>query len=187
MAAIQARMHLVGQDYAGQYNISPILHQLAETHVTAALLSDPKTDPPLRPLLRRAQAFTVQLDQSLPIGLSHFDYDADNLFTDNAGHVTAVLDFDDTQCLPLVVCLAYTLWDIIASTNNPDELVTRYLQIYQQTRPLTQAEKDILPAIILFRHHVITALDIHFGDFSQADIDNALDQESKIIHLALRF
>jgi len=187
MAKIQARMHVVGKGYARRHSLNSKQRGLKETHFTTALLSDTKTEPSLRPFLKRVQAFNVELDESLPIGLSHFDYDADNLFADNTGHVSAVLDFDDTQCMPLVVCLAYTLWDIVASTQQSDALVAQYLQAYQQIRPLSQSEKNILPAIILFRHYVIKVFNIHFGNFSQTDLDVALKQGNKIRQLVLRF
>jgi fatty-acyl-CoA synthase/long-chain acyl-CoA synthetase len=57
-------------------------------------------------------AFVVELDDSLPKGLSHFDFDIDNILTKN-DRVTAILDFGDMECLPLVVCLGYTLWDVL--------------------------------------------------------------------------
>jgi hypothetical protein len=81
------------------------------------------------------------------------------------------------ECLPLVVCLGYTLWDVLFEKGGSAELVARYLQIYQGVRQLNQSEQDVLLQIILFRHYVITTVQIHFGNFNQNDLDKAIQQE----------
>jgi hypothetical protein len=65
--------------------------------------------------------------------------------------------------------------------------VARYLQTYQAVRQLSQREKAVLREIILFRHYVITTVQIQFGDFSQDDLDKALQQEQELRNFALRF
>jgi Ser/Thr protein kinase RdoA (MazF antagonist) len=71
-------------------------------------------------------------------GLSHFDFDIDNVLTKN-DHVTAILDFGDIECMPLVVCLGYTLWDVLCEEGGSPALVARYLQKYQAVRQLNQS------------------------------------------------
>src|SRR5205823_589663 len=126
------------------------------------------------------------LHDSLPNGLSHFDLDIENILTKH-DRVTAILDFGDIECMALVVCLGYTLWDVLFEKGGSPELVTRYLQKYQGVRQLNQSEQDVLLRIILFRHYVITTVRIHFGNFSHNDFDEAIQQEQYLRSLELRF
>jgi Ser/Thr protein kinase RdoA (MazF antagonist) len=122
----------------------------------------------------------------LPKGLSHFDFDIDNILTQNE-RVTAILDFGDLECMPVVVCLGYTLWDVLFEEGGSPAAVTRYVQQYQELRHLHQHEKEVLREIILFRHYVITTVQISFGHFSQHDLDKALQQEQEIRAFDLSF
>ena len=83
--------------------------------------------------------------------------------------------------------LGYTLWDVLFEKGGSPALVARYLQKYQEVRQLNQREKEVLREIILFRHYVITTVQIHFGDFSQNDLDKALQQEQELRNFELRF
>ena len=89
--------------------------------------------------------------------------------------------------MPLIVCLGYTLWDVLFENGGSPASVARYLQKYQGVRQLNQSEKEVLPQIILFRHYIITAVEIHFWNFSQHDIDKALQQEQDLRSLELQF
>ena len=91
------------------------------------------------------------------------------------------------ECLPLVVCLGYTLWDVLFEKGGSPASVARYLQKYQEVRQLNQSEKEVLREIILFRHYVITTVQIHFGDLSQNDLDKALQREQDLKNFELSF
>jgi Ser/Thr protein kinase RdoA (MazF antagonist) len=186
MAPLQARMHTLGEQYANTHTIKSGRTALRGTSMTDELLNNTALESDMRDFLERVKAFVVELDDSLPKGLSHFDFDIDNVLTQN-DRVTAILDFGDMECLPLVVCLGYTLWDVLFEKGGSPALVARYLQNYQEVRQLSQREKEVLREIILFRHYVITTVQIHFGDFSQNDLDKALQQEQDLRNLELRF
>src|SRR5438067_557633 len=94
----------------------------------------------LQNFLGRVKAFIVELHDSLPKGLSHFDFDIENILTKHDG-VTAILDFGDMECMPLVVCLGYTLWDVLFEKGGSPEMVTRYVQTYQGVRQLNEVNK----------------------------------------------
>jgi len=179
MAILQARMHNIGEQYAKTHNIPSGRSALRETYVTTG-------DSYFQDFLKRVSSFVVELNDSLPTGLSHFDYDIDNLLAKN-NRITAILDFGDIACMPLVVCLGYTLWDILFEEGGSLDLVVRYLQKYQEVRQLNQSEKDVLLQTILFRHYVITTVQIHFGNFSHNDFDKAMQQEQYLRNLELRF
>jgi Ser/Thr protein kinase RdoA (MazF antagonist) len=187
MATLQAKMHTLGEQYAQTHNIPSGRSALREASVADGLLNNSAGNSYLRDFLKRVNAFVVELHDALPKGLSHFDYDIDNVLTKNA-RVTAILDFGDMECLPLVVCLGYTLWDVLFEKGGSAELVARYLQIYQGVRQLNQSEQDVLLQIILFRHYVITTVQMHFGNFNQNDLDKAIQQEEYLRNnLELKF
>ncbi len=186
MAPLQAQMHILGEQYAKTQNIASGRSALQETSVIDELRNNAAHESDLRDFLERVNGFVVELDDSLPKGLSHFDFDIDNVLAQN-NRVTAILDFGDLECLPLVVCLGYTLWDVLFEKGGSPALVTRYLQKYQEVRQLSRREKETLREIILFRHYVITTVRIHFGDFSQNDLDKALQQEQDLRSPELSF
>lgn len=186
MAALQAQMHLLGEQYAKIQNIPSERVALREIPGADELLKNAAPQSSLRDLLERVNAFVVEFDEALPKGLSHFDFDIDNLLTKN-DRVTALLDFGDMECMPLVVCLGYTLWDVLFEQGGGPASVARYLQKYQEVRSLNFSEKEVLRAIILFRHYVITTVQMHFGNFSQNDLDKALQQERDLRNLELNF
>jgi len=186
MAPLQARMHTLGEQYAKTHNIPSGRAALRETSVTDELLKNTAQVSSFRNLLERVKAFVVELHDSLPKGLSHFDFDIENILTKH-DRVTAILDFGDMECMPLVVCLGYTLWDVLFEKGGSPAMVARYLQNYQGVRQLNPSEQEVLREIMLFRHYVITTVEIHFGDFSQNDLDKALQREQDTRNFELGF
>jgi Ser/Thr protein kinase RdoA (MazF antagonist) len=186
MATLQARMHTIGEQYAKTHNIPSARSALRETYVSEDLLKNSTGDSYFRNFLDRVNAFVVELNDPLPTGMGHFDYDIDNVLTKD-DCVTAILDFGDIECMPLIVCLGYTLWDVLFEQGGSLESAARYLRKYQGVRQLNQSEKDILLQIILFRHYLITIVRIHFGSFNHDDFDKAIQQEQYLKNLQLRF
>lgn len=186
MACLQAHMHMLGEQYAKTQNITGGRTTLRETTAMDELRNNRALESNVRDFLERVRVFAVPLDASLPKGLSHFDFDIDNVFTQD-NRVTAILDFGDREYMPLIVCLGYTLWDVLLETGGSSAAVARYVQQYQKVRQLSQREKEVLREIMLFRHYVITTVRIHFGDFSQQDLDKALQQEQEIRSFDLSF
>ncbi len=132
------------------------------------------------------KAFVVELDPSLPAGMSHFDVDIDNILTED-DRITAMLDFDDAQYMSLIVCPGYTLWDVLFEEGGSPERMARYLRIYQEIRQRTQREKELLPQVILFRHYAIATFRMQFGELSQSDFEEALQQAQYLRSKELRF
>ena len=186
MAPLQARMHTLGKQYAKTHNIKSGRAALRETSVTDEPLKNTAHVSSFRNLLERVKAFVVELHDSLPKGLSHFDFDIENILTKH-DRVTAILDFGDMECMALVVCLGYTLWDVLFEKGGSPAMVARYLQNYQGVRQLNPSEQEVLREIMLFRHYVITTVQIHFGDFSQNDLDKALQREQDLRNFELWF
>lgn len=186
MACLQARMHTLGEQYAKTRNMKSGRAALRALSVTDDLLKNSALESNVRDVLERIHAFVIELDDALPKGLSHFDFDIDNILA-NYDYVTAILDFGDMEYMPLIICLGYTLWDVLFETGGSPALVARYVQKYQGVRQLSQKEKEILREIILFRHYMIATVQIHFGDFSQHDMERVLQREQQLRNFELRF
>jgi Ser/Thr protein kinase RdoA (MazF antagonist) len=63
------------------------------------------------------------------------------------------VDFEDLQYSPAIVCLGFTLWNILDDQGL--EIMKKYLEEYEKIRSLTEEEKIVLPNVIFFRNYVI--------------------------------
>lgn len=169
MARAQAQMHILGGEFAKSHNSPPSLTELAEGEFAWRINTSQIKDKRLLNYLNRIVNYRVPLDSSLPCGYSHFDLDIGNILVDAHGSLAAILDFDDLQYAPLVVCLGYSLWSILYESKRKD-LVEQYLTAYQKIRQFTEKEREYLPKIMLFRHYVITALKILNGHTTDEDV-----------------
>ncbi len=178
LSALQAKIHRLGLEFA-QGRIVQAPKVLKET-TFHRLLADKRIDNPrIQELLDRARNYEVTLSPTLLTGWSHFDFDPDNILFDESNKVVAVLDFDDTTYMPLVVCLGYTLWDLFVSENDLAK-VHRYQENYERSRPLSDEEKALLPKIMLFRHYVVSTVDLLFGRSESPTENEMLGQEKSI-------
>jgi Ser/Thr protein kinase RdoA (MazF antagonist) len=173
IATTQAQMHLSGADYHAQTEVIRQLDTLVETEFIKQI--DLKSlDDELRAFFERGAAYNLSLSPDLPCGPCHLDYDEQNMLCrDDA--LVAVLDFDDMAIAPFAICLAYTLWHVQDSYGQA--AADAYLSVYQQLRTLTQLEQQLLPAAMLFRHYMITAIKVLDNQISQQDIHDYLQTE----------
>lgn len=177
IAVTQARMHQLAANYAGQTDMVRRLTELAETKFIQQI-DLPAVDDKLRAFLERGAAYRLSLPDELPAGPCHLDYDEENMLCEG-DTITAVLDFDDMAIAPYAVCIAYTLWHIQDEygTDTADD----YLKFYEQKRPLTDHERQFLPAAMLFRHYMITAIKVLDGEIDSAHIQSYLRVEQSLI------
>ena len=182
MAVMQAKMHVLGIEFAeGRAKANVGQERLLPNARLSDLDPASMADPRLGEFIQRAQAFEVSLDPSLPSGFSHFDFDRGNLLVaDNT--ISAVLDFDDTKCGPLIMCLANTLWNVMATTGDEADL-RLYVDKYQETRALSGAELGSIQEIMLFRHYMVSGMRTGFGETDEASISGFIDLENKILSL----
>jgi Ser/Thr protein kinase RdoA (MazF antagonist) len=134
-------------------------------------------DDRLRSFLERASNYTLSLDNALPKGLCHLDYDTDNLLAKNSS-VLAVLDFDDLAIAPFIVCLAYTLWHVY--TEKSEDAAWEYLRYYETFRQISDLERGYIKPIMLFRHYVISAVKVLNNHTLESDIEKYLDIEKQL-------
>ncbi|MET0544473.1 MAG: homoserine kinase [Variovorax sp.] len=155
LGRLLARMHMAARDFS---RVQPNLRGLAWWNETAPVVL-PHLDPPQAALLQSELAYQNHVAASstyaaLPRGPVHADLFRDNAMfaTDEATpRLTGVFDFyfagTDTWLFDLAVCL--NDWAIDLATGQPDAGRTAaVLEAYALVRPLTGAERELLPAML---------------------------------------
>jgi homoserine kinase type II len=154
VGAMLARMHLAGRDFPmSQPNLRGLPWWNETVPVVLPFLTAPQAD-----LIRSELAYQNHVAQSpaykaLPRGPVHAD-----LFRDNAmfedGALTGFFDFyfagNDTFLFDIAVCL--NDWCVLHDEDHDGSLDTprsqALLAAYQAVRPLTAAERSLLPALL---------------------------------------
>lgn len=181
LAQLQAKMHKAGSLFAKiQQKHKSIISELKGIISDSYLATDINDEETFN-FIQCAKEFHLSLSPHLPYGYNHLDYDTfGNILVKN-NRVTAILDFDDLSYSPSIVCLGYTLWHILYSSNNIQSM-RQYLLDYEIIRPLTKDEKTLLPQIILFRNYTIGTIGLTAGK-KHKSIRHFLDLEKIITNL----
>ncbi len=146
-----ARMHLAGRDYERQ---QPNLRGLPWWNETVPVVL-PYLEGDAAALLQSELAYQNHVAASsaytaLPRGPVHADLFRDNVMFDGE-QLTGFFDFYfagvDTWLFDLAVCLNDWCIDLATGTHDP-ERAQAMLAAYQAVRPLTAAERELLPAIL---------------------------------------
>jgi len=180
LAATQAQMHILASSYRTS-ETGKELTQLRESHFIKLIKDRGKLGPRLQGFIARAESYVVNLDGSLPKGLCHLDFDNGNVLSQNNA-VTAVLDFDDLIVAPYVVCLAYTLRDVVH--DHGLEGLKLYIETYDKIRRLTDKENNLIKPIMLFRHYVICCVVMAHKQISESKLNEYLKLESELLSLS---
>lgn len=158
LGAMLARMHLAGRDYP---RIQPNLRGLAWWNETVPVVL-PYIEESQSALLRAELAYQNHVAESsayaaLPRGPVHADMFRDNVMFatgDDAGaapRLTGVFDFyfagTDTWLFDLAVCLNDWAIDLPTGRHHA-ERADALLSAYESVRPLTAAERALLPAML---------------------------------------
>jgi homoserine kinase type II len=150
VGAMLARMHLAGVDYPRQ---QPNLRGLAWWNETVPVVL-PHLGAEQASLLRSELAYQNHVAASaayegLPRGPVHADLFRDNVMFD-AGQLTGFFDFYfagcDTFAFDLAVCLNDWCIDLATGVADP-ERTRAMVQAYESVRPLTAAERQLMPAM----------------------------------------
>jgi Ser/Thr protein kinase RdoA (MazF antagonist) len=113
LAHTQANMHLLGIEFAEKTNRikEPI------THITGSIANRITTSPvqtkEVLEFIDRAKSFTYELNPLLPHGYNHLDLDFDGNVLVKENKLAAIIDFDDLKYSPVIMCLGFTLWNIL--------------------------------------------------------------------------
>ncbi|NML46698.1 homoserine kinase [Ramlibacter sp. G-1-2-2] len=151
VGAMLARMHLAGRDYKRH---QPNLRSLAWWNETVPVVL-PFLEPEQAALLRSELAFQNHVAgssawQALPRGPVHADLFRDNVMFDG-GQLTGFFDFYfagiDAWLFDLAVCLNDWAIDLPTGRHDP-ERARAFVAAYASVRPLTAAERQLLPAML---------------------------------------
>jgi homoserine kinase type II len=181
LANIQAHMHNLADAYDSSGDKLDTITELRETIFIKLIKNQHLLGSRYQAFIDHSKNYASKLDPLLPTGLCHLDYDNGNVLSKN-GKITAVLDFDDLSYAPYVMCLAYTLWDVLFDTKLAK--VKDYVVYYQKIRTLNTAEKAQLIPIILFRNYVIGCAQIAAGNMSDVLLKKYTEIEHQLLELA---
>jgi homoserine kinase type II len=154
VGAMLARMHLAARDFPlSQPNLRGLPWWNETVPVVLPFLSAPQAD-----LIRAELAYQNHVAQSpayaaLPRGPVHADLFRDNAMFEN-GELTGFFDFyfagNDSFLFDIAVCL--NDWCVLHDEDHDGSLDTprslALLAAYQAVRPLTAAERSLLPALL---------------------------------------
>ena len=155
VGAMLARMHLAGQDYGRR---QPNLRGLPWWNETVPLVL-PHLDAAQATLLRGELAYQNHVAElpackALPRGPVHADLFRDNVMFDgpaDAPELSGFFDFYfagvDTFLFDLAVCLNDWCIDLASGATDLARS-TAFVQAYASVRPLTAAERQLLPAML---------------------------------------
>lgn len=180
MAKTQAKIHNLSSMYCPSNSNSGGLTELRERYFASQINRGLLINKELTNFLQRVEGYEVLLDPKLPKGLCHLDYDKDNIITKN-NLIEAVLDFDDLELAPFIVCFSYTLCHIYMFGS--EQMMKQYLTKYEELRHVSDLEKNYIKPIMLFRFYVISALKILNGHNSETETINYINMENKLIEL----
>lgn len=184
LATIQVKMHKLGKQFAEKVGARKLLWKdLREGEFSPRIKLSTIKNREIRDFVQRVRKFRIPLPTNLPYGYNHLDIIHGNILVRN-NLIAAILDFDDARYSPRVVCLGYTLLDILSITKKPSNLFF-YLSIYTQYQPLTKSEKKILKGILHFRNYIIGAMEIYFYGEKGRNVKTALNLEKIISRLKL--
>jgi homoserine kinase type II len=155
VGAMLARMHLAGSDFNRS---QPNLRGLDWWNETTPVIK-PYLDPPQAALLQSEVAYQNHVAESsayaaLPRGPVHADLFRDNVMFDQDGTqpvLSGFFDFYfagvDTWLFDLAVCLNDWCIDLASARADADRTAA-FLAAYTAVRPLTAAERQLLPAML---------------------------------------
>lgn len=180
LAQLQAKIHILGIEFAKTKGVQgKVLSELRDS------ISEKITDVPVKTkdvldFIERIKQYTYRLDENLPYGYNHLDIDFDGNVLVKDGKISAILDFDDLRYSPAVVCLGYSLWNIL--DDEGVDVMKDYLNEYQKIRPLNSLEMNALQHVIFFRNYVLGLIRLMLWkeDTPIEDITNLIKLEKDI-------
>jgi Ser/Thr protein kinase RdoA (MazF antagonist) len=181
LAQMQAKMHLLGIEFA-KLNPKPI-HLWTDLHdrFASKINKIPDYSQEVLDLIERIKKYNYPLNSELPYGYNHLDIDFDGNVITKDNKINGVIDFDDLKYSPIIVCLGYSLWNIL--NDQGIESMKYYLNEYEKVRPLNAVEYEALPNVVFFRNYVMAVIWLLFWEknTSMKNIQDVLKLEKEIL------
>ncbi len=183
LAHLQAKMHLLGIEYTENNKVSKeIWTELRDSHASKVEHTT-VGGKEAQDLIKRIKAYNYKLDSDLPYGYNHLDIDFDGNVITKDNKVSGIIDFDDLAYSPIIVCLGYSLWNIL--DDNGIDAMKHYLREYEKVRPLSPLEYEALRHVVYFRNYVIAIIRLLLwdADTRERDIVSLIKLEKEIPNL----
>lgn len=180
LANLQAKMHLLGMEFVRSVDRPKKLWADLHDGLVSKVENTSVGGQEVRDLLQRIRSYSYPLNPDLPYGYNHLDIDFDgNVLTKN-NRVSGIVDFEDLQYSPVIVCLGYSLWNIL--DDEGIDAMRHYLREYEKVRPLTSAEYEALPDVVFFRNYVMAIIRLLLWDETASieDVTNLIRLEKEI-------
>jgi len=176
LAHIQAKMHLLGIEFANnldkpKYPINNLNGSIANKIENLPVQSKEVVE-----FVERVKSFKYELNKDLPYGYNHMDLDFDGNVIIKNSKVAGIIDFDDLRYSPLVMCLGFSLWNVLDDSGI--EAFRLYLNEYEKIRPINDVERKTLSHIIFFRNYQIGIIRLLLWEK-----DTPIENITKIIQL----
>jgi ethanolamine-phosphate phospho-lyase len=180
LATLQAKMHLLGIEFAKSTDRSKKSWEDLHDGLASKVENTPVGGQEVRNLLQRIKTYSYPLSPDLAYGYNHLDIDFDGNVLTKDNQVSGIVDFEDLQYSPTIVCLGYSLWNIL--DDEGVEAMQHYLAKYEKIRPLTSTEQEALPHVIFFRNYVMAVIRLLLWekDTPIEDITNLIRLEKEI-------
>lgn len=162
LATLQAKMHLLGIEYAKNVDTSKKVWDDLHDSLASKVENTTVGGQEVKDLIERIKAYSYPLNPNLPYGYNHLDIDFDGNVLTKDNKVSGIVDFEDLQYSPIIVCLGYSLWNIL--DDDGIEAMKHYLRSYEKVRPLTPAEYEALPNVVFFRNYVMAIIRLLLWD-----------------------
>lgn len=155
LATMQAKMHLLGKEFS---KLNPSSHLWTDLHdgLVYKVENTSVGGKEVKDLIERIKKYIYSLSPDLPYGYNHLDIDFDGNVLTKDNRVSGIVDFEDLKYSPIVVCLGYSLWNIL--DDEGIEAMKHYLKEYEKVRPLTSLEYEALPNVIFFRNYMMAII-----------------------------
>lgn len=176
LAHIQAQMHLLGIEFADKsdrlkYPINNLNGLIANKIEKLPIQNEEVVE-----FVERVKSFKYELNKELPYGYNHSDLDFDGNVIIKDNKVVGIIDFDDLKYSPSIVCLGFSLWNVLDDSGI--EVFKLYLKEYESIRPLNNLERQTLSHIIFFRNYQIGIIRLLLWEK-----DTPIEDITKIIQL----
>lgn len=186
LANLQAKMHLLGIEFEKSVDRPKKLWEDLHDGLVSKVENTSVGGQEVRDLLQRIKAYSYPLSSDLPYGYNHLDIDFDGNVLTKDNRVSGIVDFEDLQYSPVIVCLGYSLWNIL--DDEGIDAMKHYLKEYEKVRPLTPAEYEALPNVIFFRNYVMVVIRLLLWEETTPieDITNLIRLEKEIPTLSFK-
>jgi len=186
LATLQAKMHLLGAKFAKDATRPKRYWEDLRDNLASKIEDTMIGSQEVKDLIQRIKSYHYSLSPDLPHGYNHLDLDFDGNVITKDNRVNGIVDFDDLQYSPLVVCLGYSLWSVLHEGGV--DAMRYYLRAYETVRPLTTAEYTALPNVVFFRNYVMVVIRLLLQqeNHSSKDVADFIYLESIIPRLNFR-